>query len=75
MLGGESAPPTPPGLRMHGAYVAPTGFSVEFFPESAILGCGAAVRAYPYSIQRQWRASDGAGGCARPSAGDGAQAG
>jgi hypothetical protein len=51
MLGGESAPPTPPGLRMHGAYVAPTGFSVEFFPESAILGCGAAARAYPYAIQ------------------------
>jgi hypothetical protein len=50
MLVGESAPPTPPGLRMHGAYVAPTGFSVEFFPESAILGCGQAVRAYPYSI-------------------------
>jgi len=50
MLGGESAPPTPPGLRMHGAYVAPSGFSVEFFPESAILGCGAAARAYPYSI-------------------------
>jgi len=35
---------------MHGAYVAPTGFSVEFFPESAILGCGQAARAYPYSI-------------------------
>ena len=50
MLGGESGPATPPGLRMHGAYVAPTGFSVEFFPESAILGCGAAARAYPYSI-------------------------
>jgi len=50
MLGGASAPPTPPGLRMHGAYVAPTGFSVEFFPESAILGCGQAARAYPYSI-------------------------
>ncbi|MGA3210991.1 MAG: hypothetical protein ABSD20_06760 [Terriglobales bacterium] len=51
MLVGEKAPPTPPGLRMHGAYVAPTGFSVEFFPESAILGCGEAARAYPYSIQ------------------------
>jgi len=50
MLGGESAPPTPPGLRMHGAYAASTGFSVEFFPESAILGCGQAARAYPYSI-------------------------
>ncbi|HEY1206866.1 MAG: hypothetical protein ABSH46_21095 [Bryobacteraceae bacterium] len=50
MLGGESAPPTPPGLRMHGAYAAPTGFSVEFFPESAILGCEQAARAYPYSV-------------------------
>ena len=51
MLGGESAPATPQGLRMHGAYVAPTGFSVEFYPESAILGCGQAARAYPYSVQ------------------------
>jgi len=50
MLGGESAPPTPPGLRMHCAYAAPTGFSVEFFPESAILGCEQAARAYPYSV-------------------------
>jgi hypothetical protein len=50
MLGGESAPPTPPGLRMHGAYAAPTGFSVEFLPESAILGCEQAARAYPYSV-------------------------
>jgi hypothetical protein len=50
MLGGESAPPTPPGLRMHGAYVAASGFSAEFFPESVILGCGAAARAYPYAI-------------------------
>jgi hypothetical protein len=51
MLGGESASPTPQGLRMHGSYVPATGFSVEFFPESAIMGCGAAARAYPYSIQ------------------------
>ena len=51
ILGGESAPPTPPGLRMHGAYVAPTGLNVEFFPESAILGCGAVIKAYPYTIQ------------------------
>jgi hypothetical protein len=36
---------------MHGAYVAPTGFNVEFFPDSAILGCGAAARAHPYAIQ------------------------
>jgi hypothetical protein len=51
MLLGGSAPTPPPGLRMHGAYVAPTGFSVEFFPESAIVGCGAAIHAYPYSIR------------------------
>lgn len=51
MLVGEKAPPPPPGLRMHGEYAAPTGFSVEFYPESAILGCGQAARAYPYSIQ------------------------
>jgi len=51
MLLGGSTPPTPPGLRMHGAYVAATGFSVEFFPESAIVGCGAAIHAYPYSIR------------------------
>jgi hypothetical protein len=51
MLVGEKAPPTPARLRMHGAYAAPTGFSVEFFPESAILGCGQAARNYPYTIQ------------------------
>ncbi len=51
MGGGKSTPSAPAGLRMHGAYVAPTGLSVEFFPESAILGCGAAIKAYPYTIQ------------------------
>jgi hypothetical protein len=51
MGGGKSIPSAPAGLRMHGAYVAPTGLSVEFFPESAILGCGAAIKAYPYTIQ------------------------
>src|SRR3974377_2317492 len=36
---------------MHGIYVGPTGFSVEFFPESVILGCGPdAARAYPYTV-------------------------
>jgi hypothetical protein len=50
LLGGQTAT-APAGLRMHGAYVAPNGLSVEFFPESAILGCGAAIKAYPYTIQ------------------------
>ena len=48
---GDSGPPTPPGVRMHGIFAASTGFSVEFFPESALLGCGPdAARAYPYSV-------------------------
>ncbi|MGO9348079.1 MAG: hypothetical protein ACLPZJ_17035 [Terriglobales bacterium] len=51
MLLGSQTPTGPAGLRMHGAYIAPTGLSVEFFPESAILGCGAAIKAYPYTIQ------------------------
>jgi hypothetical protein len=51
MLLGSKTASGPAGLRMHGAYVAPTGLSVEFFPESAILGCGAAIKAYPYTLQ------------------------
>ncbi len=48
---GDSGPPTPAGLRMNGTYAASSGFSVEFFPESAILGCGPdAARAYPYTV-------------------------
>ncbi len=48
---GDAGPPTPAGLRMNGSYAASTGFSVEFFPESAILGCGPDVaRAYPYTV-------------------------
>jgi hypothetical protein len=51
VFGGDKGAPTPPGIRMRGIYAAPTGFSVQFFPESAILGCGAdAARAYPYSV-------------------------
>ena len=50
-FGGDKGPPTPPGIRMHGIYAASTGFSVQFFPESAILGCGPdAARAYPYTV-------------------------
>jgi len=48
---GDTGPPTPAGLRMNGSYAASTGFSVEFFPESVILGCGPDVaRAYPYLV-------------------------
>ncbi len=48
---GDKGPPTPPGIRMHGIYAAASGFSVQFFPESAILGCGPDVaRAYPYTV-------------------------
>ncbi len=51
MFGGDKGPPTPPGIRMHGIFAAPTGFSLEFFPESVILGCGPdAARAYPYTV-------------------------
>ena len=54
MFGGDKGPPTPPGIRMHGIYAASTGFSVEFFPESAILGCGPdAARAYPYHVEAE----------------------
>ena len=51
-FGGDSGPQTPPGIRMHGIFASQsTGFSVEFFPESAILGCGPdSARAYPYTV-------------------------
>jgi hypothetical protein len=50
-FGGDKGPPTPTGVRMHGIYAASTGFSVQFFPESVILGCGPdAARAYPYTV-------------------------
>jgi len=52
MLGGDKGPPTPPGIRMLGIFAASTGFSVQFFPESVILGCGPdAARAYPYTVE------------------------
>jgi hypothetical protein len=51
MFGGDKGPVTPPGIRMHGIYAAATGFSVQFVPESAVLGCGPdAARAYPYTV-------------------------
>lgn len=50
-FGGDKGPPTPTGIRMQGIYAASTGFSVQFFPESVILGCGPdAARSYPYTV-------------------------
>jgi hypothetical protein len=51
MFGGDKGAPTPPGIRMHGIFAASTGFSVQFYPESVILGCGPdSARAYPYTV-------------------------
>ena len=51
VFGGQKGAPTPAGIRMRGIFAASTGFSVQFFPESAILGCGPdAARAYPYKV-------------------------
>jgi hypothetical protein len=51
MVSGDKGPPTPPGIRMTGIFANASGFSVQFFPESAILGCGPdAARAYPYTV-------------------------
>ena len=48
---GDTGPPTPTGIRMHGIFAASTGFSTQFFPESVILGCGPdSARAYPYTV-------------------------
>jgi hypothetical protein len=49
---GDTGAPTPAGIRMHGIFAAETGLSVEFFPESVIMGCGPDVaRAYPYTVE------------------------
>ncbi|MGB8844989.1 MAG: hypothetical protein WCC73_04885, partial [Terracidiphilus sp.] len=52
VVGADKGPPIPAGIRMHGIFAASTGFSVQFFPESVILGCGPdAARAYPYTVE------------------------
>jgi hypothetical protein len=38
-------------MRMRGNYVGADGFSIEFYPESAVVGCGQAARAYPYVVK------------------------
>jgi hypothetical protein len=42
---------TPPGLRLIGDYISPTGFTAEFHRESATVGCRDAVVADSYAIQ------------------------
>jgi hypothetical protein len=51
-FGGDKGPPTPPGIRMQGIFAAAsTGFSLQFFPESVVVGCGSiSARAYPYTV-------------------------
>jgi hypothetical protein len=51
-FGGDAGHATPVGIRMHGIFAAAsTGFSLQFFPESVILGCGPiSARAYPYTV-------------------------
>jgi hypothetical protein len=39
------------GLRMRGTYQGADGFSLEFYPDSAVIGCGQAARAYPYTVK------------------------
>ena len=51
MLSPKSERAIAPGLRMHGKYTSPTGFSLAFHPESVTLGCGEAERALEYSVQ------------------------
>lgn len=50
VVGADQGPPIPPGVRMHGAYAAQSGFNVEFYDESVIVACGEPARAYPYQV-------------------------
>ena len=52
MLNPEAEKAVAPGLRMHGRYAGPSGFSLTFHPESVTLGCGDSERALEYSVQR-----------------------
>ncbi len=38
---------------MNGQYTGATEFSLEFFIDSVVVGCGQAVIARPYTVQRQ----------------------
>jgi len=43
------------GLRMRGTYEGINGLSIEFYPDSAIVGCGQVARAYPYIVRADGR--------------------
>ena len=47
----QELPKVPAGLRMRGEFGDQRGASVEFYPDSAILGCGEAVKALPYTVR------------------------
>lgn len=42
----------PPGLRMNGTFAGPGSISIEFHPDSAMLGCGEAVLAHDYRVEK-----------------------
>lgn len=52
MLNPKAEKAIAPGLRVHGRFAGPTGFSLAFHPESVTLGCGEAERALEYTVQR-----------------------
>ncbi|MGB8888991.1 MAG: hypothetical protein WCC87_19840 [Candidatus Korobacteraceae bacterium] len=41
--------------RMRGTYEGFNGLSLEFYPDSAIVGCGKAAHAYPYIVRANGR--------------------
>jgi hypothetical protein len=47
----QDLPKVPPGLRMRGEFGGEDGASIEFYPDSAILGCGEAAKALPYAVE------------------------
>ena len=51
VLSRAAAKDTTLGLRMRGTYVGFNGLSIEFYPDSAIVGCGRSVHAYPYTVR------------------------
>jgi hypothetical protein len=50
---GSKKGPPPVGLRMYGTYTGTGGLEIEFQPESAVVGCGDAVLAMPYAVERK----------------------
>ncbi len=43
------------GLRMRGTYEGFNGLSIEFYPDSAVVGCGKVAHAYPYIVRANGR--------------------